>query len=90
VALLFHPIYFFFAQYKAASWFANQEIPYLNEPEDSLVYIQITLSWTLSEVSFIAQTLYLISLTFDSKVFFHLCEVYLLSFIRKVVSRHIR
>jgi hypothetical protein len=63
----------------------------LDEPEDSLVYIQVTRNWTLSEASFISvRTLYPISLTFDSKLFFHLCEVYLLSFIHKVVSCHIR
>jgi len=63
----------------------------LNEPEGSFVCIQKDRHWTLSEASFITvRTLYPISVTFDSKLFFHLCEVYLLSFIRKVVSRHIR
>lgn len=94
VALLFHPVYFFFTEYKAASWSANQEkFLILNEPEDSLVYIQRTRNWTLSEASFISvRTLQVcpISVNFDSKLFFHSCEVHLLSFICKVVSRHIR
>jgi len=55
------------------------------------VYIQITRSWTLYEASFISvRIIYPFSVTFDSKLFFHLREVYLLSFIRKDVSRHIR
>ena len=90
VALLFHPIYFFFVQYKPASWFANQEISYFEWTRRFIsIYTQnpqLDPIWS----QFSVRTLYHpISVIFNSKLFFHLGEVYLLSFIRKVVSPHI-